>query len=68
MKYQEIKRRLSNAAFLVDAGDFEKANSEIQSMAGKGITGNDIHFILGSERIGQLKRHLKRKRRRGGHQ
>lgn len=60
--YSEIKKRLSRVASLIDCGDLEEANSEINFMAGKGVTGNDLDFTLGGDRISALRRFLKKSR------
>ena len=56
MTYDEIKRKLNDAARLVDAGDLMRAGAVIRSMVGHGLTRSDLDHILGARRLAKLRR------------
>ncbi len=56
MTYDEIKRKLNQAARLVDAGDTARAGAVIRSMVGYGLTRADLDHVLGARRLAKLRR------------
>ena len=56
MSYDEIKRKLNQAARLIDAGETARAGAVIRSMVGHGLTRADLDHILGARRIAKLRR------------
>lgn len=62
MNYQEIKLQLAHARTLLERGEVGEANTVIQAMVGKGLTGADLDACLTSEHIRVLREYTKKQK------
>lgn len=58
MTYDQIKQGLREAARMVDAGRLAEADEKIRSMAGQGLTSQDMAEILTAEQRAALREHV----------